>query len=198
MTHIPCSMQEGFTLIELIVVLAVLTFVLGATVNIFISMLQGQRTALRDQDLFDQANYALESMSQLIMNAQKDNTGSCLGAGYEGYNYLLQNYDASSGFYQGIKFLSKDGICEQFFLDQDGVLKHQEDSSSAQNILSDSFEVKYARFVINGDKSILGSYGGDSVQPRVTISLDIRDKSSDTAQDKIIETTISKRGLNIQ
>ena len=189
--------SKGVTLIELIIVLTVLTLILGTTISIFISSLQNQNRLLKDQELFNQASYAVEYMSRLINEAVKDGSGSCLGAGYSGYNYVLSHVDSLSGFYQGIKFITEDSTCQEFFLNE-GAIKEVKGSASPQNILSDKFEIKYLRFIINGDKTLQGSSQNDLTQPRITIVLSIKIQGSTGQQEKIIQTTVSQRDLNIQ
>ena len=189
------KLQKGVTLIELIIVLTVFTLILGTTASIFISVLNNQRRTLQEQELFNQTSYAIEYISRLVSDAVKDDDGSCLGSNYAGYNYLLTHFNSSDSFYEGIKFITKDDVCQEFFLDSDAVFKEKKDSNDAQNILSDSFNVIYARFIINGDKTLEGSSDEDSIQPRITFVLDVKNKEG---QEKVIQTTVSQRNLNEQ
>lgn len=189
--------QKGVTLAELIIVLTALILIIGTTVSIFISVLKNQNRSLKEQELFSQASYAIEYMSRSIKSAATDIDGSCLGQSYIGHNYLLTHFDSINSFYQGIKFVTKDGICQEFFLDLNGSLKEIKDFSDSQNILSDIFEVEYARFVINGDKSLQLSFESDLTQPRITLVLDVKTKGQNQ-QEKIIQTTVSQKNLNVQ
>ena len=195
------EIKSGFTIIELIIVLAVFFVVIGGAVGIFISMIQQQRKVLSEQELLNQTTYIEEYMSRLIRAVAIDPTGSCLGSNgvnYPGYYYLLTHYDSALGFYQGIKFISNANVCEEFFLDTDGVLKEIKDSGMPQNILSSRFTIDHARFVINGDKNLIGASNNDLIQPRVTILLDIQNQIDGAQQEKIIQTTVSQRKLNLQ
>ena len=190
------KLNKGTTLVELIIVLAILTLILGTVVGIFVSIMQKQQRFSSEDDISTQSNYVMDHISMLIQGAKQDNSGSCLGASYAGYNYLLSHFDATPGFYQGIKFISKDNDCYEIFLDTDGVLKETKGSNPAQNIFSSKYNIKYARFVINADKTIQGSSAIDSTQPRVTFNLDIATKGSQNPVEKIIQTTASQRNLN--
>jgi hypothetical protein len=72
-------------------------------------------------------------------------------------------------------------VCQEFFLDNDGVLKEKKDGAVPQNILSAKFNVLYARFVING------------AVPRITIAMSVQDESHSDNPPLLIQTTISKR-----
>lgn len=188
--------QRGVSLIELIVVLTILILIIGTTTSIFISMISSQGRALKEQELFSQISYATESISRQLSFAVKDNSGSCLGFGYAGHYYVLSHFNSADGFYEGVKFLTKDNVCEEFFLDTDGILKEKKGSGLAQNILSDNFNIKYARFIIDGNKMMQSAPGGNLVQHRITFILDITTKDSQGQQERIVQTTASQRALN--
>jgi len=190
--------SSGVTLFELIIVLAVFMFVLGAVFTIFISIIESQRGILQEQEFLNQMSYATEYISRMIKLAQKDATGSCLGSLKKGYYYVLTHYDAVTGFHNGIKFLRNDKICQEFFLDTDKILKEIKNISASQNILSQKFTLKYVRFIINGDKALSGASENDSVQPRVTMAIDALFQFSSSQQERIIQTTVSQKNLNSQ
>ena len=190
--------NRGVTVIELVVVLAVFMLIISVTVSIFILIVQQQRKILTEQAFLNQASYAIEYMSRSLRDGIKDAPGNCLGASFAGYYYLLTHFDSVDGFYQGVKFITKDNICQEFFLDTNSVLKEIKNGQSAQNILSGKFKIKYVRFIINGDKNLTGASENDSVQPRVTISLDIQFQTNSNQQERIIQTTISQNILNVQ
>ena len=119
-----------------------------------------------------------------------DSAGTCLGSSFKNYYYVLTRYSSTSGFYQGIKFISSDNKCYEFFLDTDGAIKEIKNGSTAQNILSNKFRVNYKRFIINGDKTLHYAASSDLVLPRVTFLLDALTQSNES--EKIIQNTISK------
>src|SRR3989344_2850901 len=185
------SKDKGFTLVEVVVVLAIFIIVIDVAVTIFISMISHQKRILEEQEFINQASYAMEYMSKSLRVAAKDNDGICL-QGYPGYIYLLPaaRYNAQDGFYEGVKFLTEDGACKEFFLDSSGLLKEARNQDTPQNILSGKFTVKEARFIANGDKTLNGASGIGSIQPRLTILLKIETNIGQTLQEKIIQTTI--------
>jgi len=203
--------KKGFTLIELIVVVAVLLTILGTAIGIFISIVQHQRIILAEQELLNQISYVLEYTSKALRMAGKDLTGDCLkddfGTMYPGYNYLLTR--PVNGVYTGIKFInrSNNNACQEFYLDNtdpgNSVLKEIKNGLPATGVAltSDKFMINSIRFGINGDNGLttgtIGAAGDNGIQPRVTIYLDIQVKGDD-GQVKKIQTTVSQRNLNVQ
>ncbi len=204
-------LSKGFTLIELIVVIAVFLLVIGAAISIFISVVQNQRKILAEQELLSQTSYVIEYMSKALRVAKKDTTGACLGLDYIGYSYLLTRRDLSNPYYQGIKFInqSDNDTCQEFFLDSSNAggavlkeLKNSTNSSSAVAITSSNINVNSLRFSINGSSGLVGSLIGasenDGIQPRVTIFLDVKSNKDDDQVSKKIQTTVSQLDLNIK
>ncbi len=198
--------SKGFTLVELIVAIAVLLFVVGTAVGIFISVVQHQKIILSEQELLNQASFVLERISKALRTAKKeDSTGGCLGQIYAGYNYLLTRPDISTGIYTGIKFInqSDNDACQEFYLDNfdiaNPVLKEIKNNNQPVALTSDRLMINSIRFGINGrDGSIGGGVTDDNgIQPRVTIFLDIQVKGSSNQLAKKIQTTVSQRDLNV-
>ena len=55
---------------EVVVSLAVFFIIIGIAVDIFISVVQGQRRVLEEQELLNQTSYAIEYMSTAIKMSQ--------------------------------------------------------------------------------------------------------------------------------
>ncbi len=191
--------SKGFTLIELIVVMAVFLFIIGAAIGIFISIIQNQKKVLAEQQILSQISYAEEYMSKALRMAAADTNNTCLPSGYI---YLLTNYDTSgpnAGFFRGIKFINKsdNDACQEFFLGNcdpnntassvlcetkwiDGV------AEPAVAITSSALQINSVRFSINGsdgstagcsDPNQCGALSNTSSfpqpQPRTTILLNV-------------------------
>jgi prepilin-type N-terminal cleavage/methylation domain-containing protein len=203
----------GFTLIELIVSMAVFLIVIGVSITIFISIIQNQRKVLAEQELLNQISYVEEYMSKALRMAKRDEDGSCLGSDKDGYVYLLTRPDAESGFYRGIKFInqSDNDSCQEFFLENlvsedvntPLVLKELKDSDAVP-LTSEKLQINSMRFGINGGDGCYGAGCLDGafydetnpIQPRVTILLSTNVLTTDKEPVKIIQTTVSQRNLN--
>src|SRR3989344_1361107 len=189
--------NRGVTIIELIVALSVFFIILSIVFTIFISIIREQKKILGDQEISNQVSYVMEKVSRQIRFVVADNTGSCLGSSFVNHYYLLTNYDSVSGFYQGIKFIANDNNCYEFFLDTDGILKQIQNNGFPENIFSDKFTIKYVRFIINGDKNIQSFSQNDSIQPKITFSLNIENQTFLGQKEKVFQTTISKRNSEL-
>ena len=168
--------SKGFTLIEMIIVMAVFFFIIGAAISIFISIIANQRKVLAEQQFMSQISYVEEHISKALRMATTDPTGDCLKyvdpttgdkTGQNpnpNYIYLLTRKNGYS-VYQGIEFInhSNGDKCQEFFLDNtDGVLKEKDWDSAAQAIALTPPSLKFyktnpIRFSINGgDGSLSG------------------------------------------
>lgn len=189
-------MNRGFTIIEMLVAMAIFTFVAGAASGLFVSSLRAQRVSLARQQLLDQTSYALEYMSRSLRMAKKelfDHPFACLSQ--RGYNYTNPRGDDSVRF---IKYDYEAGqnVCHEFFLD-DGQLKEYKmildgpagGTESVQPLTSDDLLINSLKFTLTGQSQ------DDVLQPKVTILLDISGK--DQSQIRI-QTAISQRDLDIR
>jgi prepilin-type N-terminal cleavage/methylation domain-containing protein len=197
--------QKGFSIIELVVVLVVFLIFLSAMVSMFISIVQQQNRVLTEQELYNQLSYTIEYMARAIRTAKLDTTGSCITANY---NYALTA--PVGNYYEGIKFLTNDGVCENFFVgpgtgNPGVILEETKKGGSPIWLLSNKFTIMSVRFMINGDtapgniQSILNAQYSSSTpqpQPRITILLDVKINTPGNVQEKIIQTTVSQRNLN--
>ena len=248
--------EKAFTVIELVVVMAIFLFIIGAAVSIFLSIVREQKNVLSEQQVLNQISYLEEYMSKALRMAKTASSTAetnCLGSGNSGYIYLLTRYDAnvSQPAYRGIKFLnqtdtscSNSACCEEFFLDNTTdpshpVLKKLEYDSSrtdvspsdsqAVDLTSSGLQINSVKFSVDGSNGSAITCSGssqctqngasdvDSVQPRVTILLNVAiagDNNNGSCSDalvcksgqtcvsgmcvlnRVIQTTISRRNLN--
>lgn len=192
------NLSRGFTLVELLVAITLFMIIMDITISVFISMVQHQKRILAEQEFLSQTSYVMESMSKSLRQAMPDSSGNCLFDGqneYPGYVYLLTRYNVGTNENEGIKFITKDNVCQEFFLDKDGILKELKDGQSPQAILSSTFTIEDIAFIINGDKNVLGVLSGNSIQPRVTIMLRAKAQTGSNQQVRTIQTTISQLDL---
>ena len=100
--------SKGFTLIEMIVVMAVFLFIVASAIGIFISVVKSESQILSEQQALSQVGYIEQYMSSAIKSAKVDNSGACIGASYSGQGkYYLLSGSLSGGvyFYNSIKFI---------------------------------------------------------------------------------------------
>jgi len=168
--------NKGFTLIEMVVAVAIFTLLVGATSTIFLSSIKNQKQGLATQENIDQASYLMEYMSRSLRMAKKDMTGTCTGTAK--LNYKFES--------QCLKFLNYKGVCQQFCL-QGTRLKDE----NGNYLTSPNLQVSNFGVVLSGATQPPTDY----LQPRVTISLNIAGREQTSLK---IQTTVSQRNLDIR
>jgi len=173
--------QKSFTLVELLVTVAIFSLIAGAASGVFVQALKAQRKSLATQQLLDQTSYLAEYMSRAIRMAKKDSLGACIDAKL---NYKIVD--------NGIEFLNYQGECQKFYLDYNPPATPQlkEEKGGVVSELT-SASLKVSNFNVN----LLGETQTDNLQPRVTFFLNIEGKE----RSKInLQTTISQRNPDIE
>ncbi len=184
--------NKGFTIIEMIVALAVFSLVIGASTSILVSGLRAQRHNLAAQEVLSQTSYVMEYMSRALRMAKKDLTGLCLTTVGAKYNYETN----LAG--DRLRFVNSLGKCQEFFLDSGRIKEFKSTDSSAasfpatpQDLTSDNLQVSIFSVVITGAQQPPADY----LQPRVTISLNILGREQSEIK---IQTTISQRDSDVR
>ncbi len=172
--------NKGFTLIEMVVAVAVFTLVVTMASGLFISSLRVQRQSLAYQVVLDQTSYATEYMSRALRMAKKDIAGDCISA--------KLNYEGTREG-KGLKFKNYENVCQEFFWDTD-TNQLKEIKGGEENFLT-SNDLQILAFNIN----LAGVSQYDDLQPRITILLDIKGKEQSNIK---IQTTISQRNLDVR
>ena len=187
--------KKAFTLVELLVAVAIFAIIGGIASGVFISALRAQRKSLAYQELLSQTSYLMEYMSRALRMARKDTSGGCVTPldstnfrNYQKTNSRILDGTTYSG--PGIIFLNYQGICQEFFRDtNDFRLKESKNKAAPIVLTSDDLDVNF--FNIGPDESWDQE---DNDQPRVTFFLNITGKE----QSKIkIQTTVSQRNPDI-
>lgn len=169
--------NRAYTLIEIMVGVAIFSLIIAASSGIFISVLKSQRRILAEQELLGQTSYVLEYMSRAMRMAKKDLNGDCISA--------KLNYEKTSS---GIKFKNYKDNCQEFYL-EGGQLKE-----NRGGVISEltSASLKVISFNIGPNDSWDQE---DSEQPKVTFFLEIEGKENTKTK---IQTTISQRNLDVK
>jgi prepilin-type N-terminal cleavage/methylation domain-containing protein len=182
--------HKGFTLIEILVGVAIFTILMGAAVNFFVSSLEAQQKASISERLLDNVSYAMEYMSRSLRMAVKAKDDSCIPAGT---NYLVPPGGKS------IKFIDYHNDCWEFY--KDDILNDAKNYSLvAHKLQGDKKYYLTADFIdIVFKATVLGDGTSDTLQPKVTLFLEAKGKKSrkPELQPTIkIQTTISQRNLD--
>lgn len=175
--------SAGFTVIEIIVAIAMFSLVSAAALGIFTSTMKAQKRILANQELIDQTSYVLEYMSRSLRMAIKDDkdfgsgTDNCLSGNKANYEI-----NPATG---GIRFRNYNDECQEFYLESGRLM---ENNGSVLPLTSADLTVD--KFQVSG----AGWGQGDNLQPSVTIFLEISGKDQ---TKMIIQTIISQRNLDV-
>jgi prepilin-type N-terminal cleavage/methylation domain-containing protein len=202
----------GFTLIELIVSMAIFLLTIGVAVTIFVYIANHQRRILSEQELLNQISYVQEYISKALRMARTatyQEDADCLGD--LGNIYLLTRPD-TAGFYRGVKFINQtdNDSCHEIFFDnitdsQNPVLKELKNSRNDANavaLTSKNMKIEFVRFGVNGSDGSTSSGSGastqDDIQPRITIVFGAKILGTEDEPIRIFQTTVSQRNLNVK
>ncbi|MBI2450410.1 MAG: prepilin-type N-terminal cleavage/methylation domain-containing protein [Candidatus Nealsonbacteria bacterium] len=166
--------NKGFTLIELMVSVAVFVLAVSAASGLFASSIKLQRNSIANQQLLAQTSYLTEYISRAVRMAKKDLTGACTGAAK--LNYSFSN--------QCLKFSNYKDQCQQFCLVGSRI------TDGGVNYFT-SNDLNVLLFNVN----LSGQTQSDNVQPKIGISLEIQGKENFKVK---IQTAVSQRSLDVK
>lgn len=182
--------NKGFTLVEVLIVALVLAIIIGAGTGIFVSAVKIQKYNLKHQQIFSQISYITEYMNRMIRMAGQGD-GICIP---EDTSYEILEEDG----YSKIKFINYNEECQQFYLDMDyymstgqGRILSKTGEQDPVLISSENFNVSLLLF------DVIGNSAFDSFQPRVTILIEMTTLELTDQPEIRLQTTISKRNLDI-
>lgn len=186
--------NKSFTLVEILVAAGIFSVIIVITSTLFISAIRIQKKSLATQELLDQTSYAMEYMSRALRMAKKDTAGECIP---QKTNYNIPYPGDSS-----IRFLNYENKCQEFFrLSPYGIYQIVERKSTDNTavrlqspVTLTSTDLNVVRFSIGPGSGIRGWSQTDTLQPRVTIYLDINGKEETNIK---IQTTVSQRDLDV-
>lgn len=172
-------MKKGFSLIEMLVVSALLIVISTGAITSFSSVIRAQQYALRTQYLIDQGNYVMDYMGRMLRMARReDGTINCLNYGRNYQSYL-----------QGITFIFSDDTlkCKAFFLENGAIIDYEKNRTTEEIPLTAS-NVEVVDFLLDIDDV-------EGTQPLIKINLKIKPADFDSPILEI-QTAISQRELN--
>ena len=149
------KIKEGFSVIEMLVAVTILTLVIGAATGLFVSAVRSQAKALASQKLFDETSYTIEYIGRYLRMAKKDDL--------DGVNCLSGNrvnYELTA---QGIKFRNYQDTCQEFYLSSN--ILYENKGGTVLPLTSDNLQITSLKFNISGEAQPPANY----FQPRVTI-----------------------------
>jgi len=160
------NIENGLTMIELVVAMGIFGLVSVMISSIFILSLQSQRRIIALRNVEDNTRFVMESMSREIRT---------------GKNF------SSSG--NSLSFTNAKGEMVNYRLNNNSVEKSSDGGSTYSPITGNSVVIDYLNFYL------MGQDAGDILQPRITIALGITSNVGNHVVNIKSQTTVSARSL---
>jgi len=213
------SSQSGFTLIEMIVSLALFSVVVTISVGALLVLIASNQRFQNEQTVMTNLSFALDSMTREIRTGTNYycDAQNSKNAGPNGRKIFRDgddldsapvqdcyNGNSASRVYQGMSFVesgqSITGAADTkivYFYDSDEQsLFRRVSGESAQSIVSSGIVITDAEFFVTSSAE-LDSASGDTRQPMVTIYLEAKDSNDATEKVYQIQTTVTQRTLDL-
>jgi prepilin-type N-terminal cleavage/methylation domain-containing protein len=194
--------ERGFTLVEMLVSLALFTTIATMAVGTLLILINGNSRVVGEQITLTALSFALDSMTREIRTGSEyycGSVGQVTGAGVYGSPTAVQN---CTGGNVGLSFReagesitggNDDSRIAYYF--ENNRLWRKVGSQSAQEIVTNDVEITEGRFIVTG-ATPLGT-GTDIVQPTVTILIEARASSSDATKTFTLQSTVTQRALDL-
>ncbi|MDP2637411.1 MAG: prepilin-type N-terminal cleavage/methylation domain-containing protein [bacterium] len=190
-------MSKGFTIIELMVAVAIFVVLTIGAANFLFSATISQRDSITMQEVLTESSSVAEYMGRALRGAKKElNSGpqNCLTTVGRGYNYEL------NGTNDRVRFLSRENLCQEFYLSGTEILERKSTNNTAQSfgeaveLTSSDILVQELRFSVTGQNQT------DSLQPRASFFFKMQSVGEKAeAQNRVqVQTTISQRNFDIE
>ena len=209
----------GFTIIEMIVSLAIFAFVITIAVGALLMLVAASRQLQGEQSVMTNLSFALDAMTHEIRTGSfyycdarsskasgtifDDNTSlDTLGDAYQ--DCPNGNPSANLNKLQGLAFKeggdSISGSNERilYYFDKDeGKIFRRVGSRAAESIVSSGIFIRNVQFFVTGSKK--SSIGGGSTtdQPAVTIFIEAAESNDANAKSYYLQTTVTQRTLDL-
>lgn len=182
--------NKGFTLIEILVSVAIFGIIVAGPTGLFVLSLRNQNMSLALGETIDNTSHVVEYMSRALRMARKDKAGACITQNY--------NYENPGSNTSKIRFLNYRGYCQEFSLVGSQIIQKESTDGTYGNLGSGlpmtSNDLNIDRFQF----LIVGGSQDDNLQPRVTIVFRVKKNSLGNGLPEInVETTISQRNLDV-
>lgn len=177
--------KNGYTLLELLLGVAIFSIVAGVGAIAFNAALQAQRSLTAEKNLSESTRFAIEYMSRQIRLAQQEKTGGCLPIGH--------TYAPNSSTMSSIGFNNSDDKCISFLLNSNKI-QMQIGAGDRIDLTSDASVI-----ISNLSFTVVGGLPTDNLQPLVTISMMAQGVAGGIPTGAVvpIQTTVSERAIDV-
>ena len=223
MTLVRSQAQTGFTIIEMIVSLAVFAVVITISIGALLILISTNQKLQAEQSVLTNLAFALDSMTREIRTGTR-----YLCASLNNYNTpftsppvkIFENGEDLAGldlttedcpdgnssnrrlhgitFFEGGQSVTNapETRIVYFFDEDDNTIYRRISGGERQPIVSSGIFIEDAQFYVTGSEAWDGGIG-EVLQPTVTIFIKAREKDDPSAKAYAIQTTVTQRTLDI-
>lgn len=190
--------QSGFTLMEMVVVLAIFTLSSMVIADIFITLINVQRKIIVQQKVLSEARYAMDIISRGIRTGTISYSDYSLMQTPHEEELFLKDIDDNKTFFKLCDTTAATPCTESCPGDVEKCLMMSIDEGlNWESITSKNIEVQDLRFYIRPTDDPFDD-GAPNIQPRVTVLLNIKnnDATSNYQSEIILQSSVSTRIYN--
>jgi prepilin-type N-terminal cleavage/methylation domain-containing protein len=210
--------QSGFSLVELIVAMAVFTIVITITLGALLMLVGTNQQLQGQQSMMTNLSFALDSMTREIRtgtnyycDSQNGINGGSAGkklfsngTNLDADAYLdCANGNDSNRTYHGISFIeggesitnAPDTRIVYFFDASEHKIYRRVSGGNAESIVSSGIYIENAEFFVTGTDPL--DPANNEYQATVTIIIEAKESSDSTEDPTVVQTTITQRTLDI-
>jgi prepilin-type N-terminal cleavage/methylation domain-containing protein len=196
------NQKYGFTLIEMLVSLALFTIVSTVTVGALLSLIGGNERVTEQQVTLSAAAFALDNMTREIRTGFAYNCNTAASMRTDGGSLLTTVNDCNTSTGNtglviteaAARLSTGTGSRIAYYFDRNSLYRRV-DGQSEVKLLPDDIRLNMARsrFYVTGTQT-LSAAGSNVIQPTVTIIMEVM---GTTTVPVVLQTTITQRALDI-
>lgn len=202
MQYVIVHTNRGFTLVEMLVSLALFTIVATMAVGTLLILISGNARVVGEQTALTSLSFALDSMTREIRTGSEYycNTAAQV-SGSSVYNSVTAVRNCTSGdvglsFREaGESITGGTGAKRIAYYFSNNTLWRKVGSNAAEPIVTNDVRITNARFVVTG-ATPLGT-STEAVQPTVTILLEAQASTTDSTKSFTLQSTVTQRSLDL-
>lgn len=193
---------HGFTLVEMLVSLALFTVVATMSVGTLLVLISGNSRVVGEQTALTTLSFALDSMTREIRTGSEYYCDTAAQVGSSAvYNSVTAVQNCVNGNV-GISFREAgesitDGVGAKriAYYFSNNTLWRKVGANAAEPIVTNDVSITNARFVVTG-VTPLGT-STEIVQPTVTILLEAQSSTTDSGKSFTLQSTVTQRSLDL-